>query len=195
MSLKEEFEVTDEKLNDISKRFRVRKSDVKLLHRLFSDVINGVKSHYLVDIIRSMEAYLRKVTNNQSFQIRCEPTQYTTRMLHAVYTYYYPKNLIHIFFPPSMEEKQLRIRLACVLGHMFLKELDNNKKESGEPLLSEKTLYESFSSIFGIFTIMDKNDFYTNQARNFNHHSLDEIINEFVHLQGTVRGASHGGVK
>jgi len=195
MSLKEEFEVTDEKLNDISKRFKVRKSDVKLLHRLFSDVISGVKSHYLVDIIRSMEAYFRKETNNQSFQIRCEPAQDYPRVLHAGCAFYYPKKLIHIFFPPSMEEKQLRICLARELGHMFLLELDNNKKESGETFLNEKVSREPFSSIFGIFTIMDKNDFYANYARKLNHHSLEEIINDFVHLKGTARGASPDGVK
>jgi len=44
-------------------------------------------------------------------------------------------------------------------------------------------LTEPLSSIFGVFIIMDKNDFYNDCKIKFNHHSWEEIVQAFVHLQ------------
>jgi hypothetical protein len=188
----EEFKITDERLNAISKLFNADHGTIKQLHKLFLDVLSGVKNHYLVDITRSMEAYLQKVTNNSLFRIICEPFQDPTYVSNVACAYYYPKKLILIMFSPRINEKQLRISLASKLGHLFLIELNNNKKGSVETLLNEKAFVEPFSSIFGIFTIMDKNDFYANHARKLNHHSWDDIIKDFIHLNKiNVSGASH----
>jgi len=62
-----EFEITDEKLKAISQRFGVNESTVRRVHGVFLEVISGVKNQYLAHIIRCMEAYIRKETNNPFF--------------------------------------------------------------------------------------------------------------------------------
>jgi len=61
-------------------------------------------------------------------------------------------------------------------------ELANEKKNDGEPLLDEKVLTEPLSSIFGIFTITDKNDFYKDYSRKLNHNSWKDIVEDFALL-------------
>jgi hypothetical protein len=82
-----------------------------------------------------------------------------------------------------MDEKQLRVCLAHELGHLFIIELANNNKIEGAELLDKEAITEPLSSIFGIFTIMDKNLFYKEKALEFNHHSWEEIVRTFEHLQ------------
>jgi hypothetical protein len=85
-----------------------------------------------------------------------------------------------------MDEKQLRACLAHELGHLFIIELLNEGKTDGSKPFDETKLTEPLSSVFGIFTIMDKNRFYQEEALNFNHHSWEEIVQAFVHLQKKV---------
>jgi hypothetical protein len=73
-----------------------------------------------------------------------------------------------------MEEKQLRACLSHELGHLFIIELLNEGKNDESEPFSKATLTEPLSSIFGIFTIMDKSRFYTeNPSSRFNHHSWE----------------------
>jgi hypothetical protein len=69
------------------------------------------------------------------------------------------------------------------LGHLFIIELLNEGKTDGSKPLDKTTLTEPLSSIFGIFTIMDKNHFYKETAPKFNYHSWEELVQAFVHLQ------------
>jgi hypothetical protein len=56
----------------------------------------------------------------------------------------------------------------------------------GSKPLDKTAITEPLSSIFGIFTIMEKNHFYKEKAMNFNHHSWEEIVQAFVHLQEKI---------
>jgi Zn-dependent peptidase ImmA (M78 family) len=161
----------------------VKKSDVELVHRIFSKVIDGVKNQYLAHIIRCMESYIRQKTGNLMFQINTFPLAPDSQVLNVGCAQYYPKRYFSIFFHPRMDEKQLRACLAHELGHLFIIELLNEGKNDGSQPLDNTTLTEPLSSIFGIFTIMDKNHFYKETAQNFNHHSWKEIVQAFVHLQ------------
>jgi hypothetical protein len=183
----EEFEITDEKLKAISQRFNVNEGTVRLVHGIFLKVIGGVKNQYLAHIIRCMEAYIRKETNNPFFQINCFPLDPNSPMLNVGCAQYFPKQFFTVFFHPNMEEKQLRVCLAHELGHLFIIELVNENKNDGETLLSASTLTEPLSSIFGIFTITDKNDFYKDCGRNLNHNSWDDIVEDFILLQDRVK--------
>jgi hypothetical protein len=187
LGLMAEFEITDEKLNAISQCFSVEQDTVKLVHKIFLKVISGVKNQYLAHIIRCMEAYVRNETKNPFFQINCFPLDPNSPVLNVGCAQYFPKRYFTIFFHPRMDEKQLRVCLAHELGHLFMIELVNDKKNSGEELLNAKTLTEPLSSIFGIFTIMDKNDFYENRGKKLNHNSCEDIVQDFVHLQEKVK--------
>jgi hypothetical protein len=178
-----EFSVNDEKITYISEQFRIRKSQVAHIHKLFSEVIDGVKNQYLAHVIRCMESYIRKNTGNPMFQINTFPLDPASPMLNVGCAQYYPGRYFAIFFHPCMDEKQLRVCLAHELGHLFIIELLNEKKPDGSELFDKTTLTEPVSSIFGIFTIMDKNHFYKDIAPDFNYHSWEELIRAFIHLQ------------
>jgi hypothetical protein len=181
-----EFSVTNEKIVHISEQFRVDNSHVELVYKLFSEVIDGVKTQYLAHVIRCMESFIRKETGNLMFQINTFPIDPDSRVLNVGCAQYYPKRYFSIFFHPRMEEKQLRVCLAHELGHLFIIELLNEGTMDDSKLLDKTAVTEPLSSIFGIFTIMDKNLFYKEKALNFNHHSWNEIVQAFVHLQEKI---------
>jgi len=182
-----EFEITDERIKALSQCFNVHEDTVRLVQNLFSKVISGVKNQYLAHIIRCMEAYIRKKTGNLIFQINSFPMSPDSPMLNVGCAQYFPKQFFTVFFHPKMDEKQLRVCLAHELGHLFLIELINENKNDGEPLLNEKALTEPLSSIFGIFTITEKNDFYEDLGRRLNHNSWDDIVEDFILLQKKVK--------
>jgi hypothetical protein len=178
-----EFSVTDEKIAYISDQFRVGKTQVKRIYELFSTVIGGVKNQYLAHIIRCMESYIRKKTESPMFQINTFPLDPASPVLNVGCAQYYPKRYFTIFFHPRMDERQLRACLAHELGHLFIIELLNEGKNDGSEPFDTTTLTEPISSIFGIFTIMDKNHFYKEIASSLNHHSWEELVQTFIHLQ------------
>ncbi|MDR0584709.1 MAG: hypothetical protein LBG57_10235 [Treponema sp.] len=178
-----EFSVDDEKITYISEQFQVDKSQVGLIHKLFSRVIDGVKNQYLAHVVRCMESYIRKKTGNPMFQINTFPLDPASPVLNVGCAQYYPERYFSIFFHPRMDERQLRACLAHELGHLFIIELLNEEKFDGSEPFDKTTLTEPISSIFGIFTIMDKNHFYKETASNFNHHSWEALIQTFIHLQ------------
>jgi hypothetical protein len=178
-----EFSVADEKITHISTQFHMAKPHVELVHRLFSRVISGVKNQYLAHVIRCMETCIRKQTGNPMFQINAFPIDPDSPVLNVGSAQYYPKRYFSIFFHPRMDERQLRICLAHELGHLFIIELLNENATDGSEPFDKTTVTEPLSSIFGIFTIMDKNLFYKEKALDFNHHSWEEIVQAFVHLQ------------
>jgi len=178
-----EFEITEEKLKTISQRFDVNIDTVKMVYNVFTKVISGVKNQYLAHIIRCMEYYIRKQTNNPFFQINSFPLSADSPLLNVGCAQYFPKQYFTIFFHPRMDEKQLRVCLAHELGHLFLIEMINEKLNDGETLLDSNTLTEPLSSIFGIFTILDKNDFYRDHGRKLNHNAWEDVIEDFFFLQ------------
>jgi uncharacterized protein YjaZ len=178
-----EFSVTDKKIAYISTEFNVKKSSVENVYEIFSKVIGGVKNQYLAHIIRCMESYIRREIGNPMFQINTFPLESDSPVLNVGCAQYYPKRYFSIFFHPRMEEKQLRACLAHELGHLFIIELLNGGKTDGSVPLDITTITEPLSTIFGIFTIMEKTLFYQETSPKFNYRSWEELVRSFVHLQ------------
>ena len=179
-----EFEITDEKIDAISRQFGVNIKTVKAIHSIFSQVILGIKNQYLAHIIRCMETCIREQTNNPMFQINCYPLDPASPLLNVGCAQYYPKRYFSIFFHPKMDEKQLRVCLAHELGHLFIIEIANENAK--DTMFDANTQTEPLSSIFGTFTVMDKNDFYKEHCRKLNHNSWEDIIQDFIHLQNRL---------
>jgi len=181
-----DFEVTEDKLKAISEQFEVKIDTVRNVHRIFTRVLSEVKHQYLAHIIRCMETYFRKQTGNPMFQINCYPLDPESPLINVGCAQYFPKKFFTVFFHPKMEEIQLRVCLAHELGHLFLIELLNELRTETDEVYDAKTLTEPLSSIFGVFTIMDKNDFYEAHGRKLNHHSWEKIVQDFAFLQNRV---------
>jgi uncharacterized protein YjaZ len=181
-----DFSITDEKIAYIAKQFRIEERYVRSVYHIFSSVMGNVKNQYLAHIIRCMETYIRQKTQNPMFQINTFPIDENSPVLNVGCAQYFPSRYFSIFFHPRMEEKQLRVCLSHELGHLFIIELLNEGQTDKTETYDETALTEPLSSIFGIFTMMDKNLFYENAASRFNHHSAQELIQDFVHLQNRL---------
>jgi hypothetical protein len=183
-----EFLITPEKIDKIVKAYEVhgialRKDTVERIHREFSKLTRTIKGQYLAHITRVMENYFRKETGNPLFIIKYTPyiPQDDKTECSAAF---YPGRRFVIFYPSNMLERELRVRLAHELGHLFLlASLENKKSDLNVPTYKGTT--EPLSSIFGIFTISDKNHFYANAHESGrNHKSWDAVLEDFLSLPG-----------
>jgi hypothetical protein len=172
-----DFSVTEEIVSHISTQFNVSEKEVKKLHSFFLDVTSGIKGQYLAHIIRTMEERLRQLPGNEMFRIVCSPVGEDAKQLGIASAHYYKGRYFSIFYHPRTEEKQLRIMLAHELGHLFLVELFNSILKAKK--FDEKSEIEPMSTILGIFTILDKNEFYHNKTVLFKHRSPDEVLSDF----------------
>ena len=175
-----DFIVTQEIINKISNVFDVPEERVRDLYENSWKIISeGMKRHYLAHVIRTMEEELRKLPGNDMFQICCTPVAEDSRDIGIASAHYYKGRYFSIYYHPKTDGKQLRIMLAHELGHLFLLELINT---AGGYDYNIKTQIEPISTIMGIFTILDKNEFYHNKTVPFKHTSPDDVIKDFTLL-------------
>ena len=175
-----DFTITDKILSQIANDYELDEDIVKKIHKLYKNVNSEITQQYLAHIIRTMEEYLRKLPGNEMFYIRCLPIDETFENIGIAESYYNKNRLFIIYYHPQTEEKQLRIQLAHELGHLFLIELLNAKKD--KDFFDVKTDTEPLATILGIFIIFDKNDFYHNKTVAFKHKTSDEILKDFALL-------------
>ena len=179
-----EFKLDDEKISFISKSFDVHRDFVKTLYDVYQQIQGNLSEQYLAHVIRTMEQQLRKITGNYLFQITVdkmsEPSTAGVGCASYIKGCYFS-----ICYNPNMDEKQLRVCIAHELGHLYLIEYLNNKGHD----LDEKSLLEPLSSIFGVFAMMDKNDFYYNiQGKKLMHSSFKALIDDFLLLNNRDKG-------
>ncbi|MDR2602328.1 MAG: hypothetical protein LBC53_07755 [Spirochaetaceae bacterium] len=173
-----EFKITPEKKKELAKVFNTNIETVNLLEKVYSEL--DITSQYLAHVIRSMESSMRKITGNQLFSIVCEPSLSGANIGSAQYFY---KRFFVVHFNPAMPEKELRIYLAHELGHLFITAIVNYTNDPSKRRVSDKDM-EPLSSIFGVFTMADKNDFYRNvKEAPINHSSWNEMIESFLSLK------------
>ena len=172
-----DFKVTDDIIATISRDFNIPQDTVINLYNIYQGVISDtMKRHYLAHSIRAMEEKLREIQGNEMFRIICTPVAEDSRNIGIARSHYYQGRFFAIFYHPNTDEKQLRIMLAHELGHLFLVELFNSSTGSH---FNENTEIEPISTILGIFTILDKNEFYHNKTTPFKHKTAEDVINDF----------------
>jgi hypothetical protein len=181
-----DFKVTNEVIKIVSKTFCISENTVINFHNIYQNVIaDTMKRHYLAHVIRAMEEKLRDIPGNEMFRIICTPVAADSKNIGIAGSCYYKGRFFAIFYHPKTDEKQLRIMLAHELGHLFLVELVNSKTGSN---YDEKTEIEPISTILGIFTILDKNEFYHNKTAPFKHNTADDVIKDFQLLSNRDQG-------
>lgn len=176
-----DFKIDSNILEYISKKFNVNLNDIQIFKKYFEkECQNIVESQYLAHIIRLFEILIRKKTKNPLFIILLKPfidekLNYFGQIEHIKGKFAkisYPK------YDNTKDNKeyirQIRVIIAHELGHLFISELlDKNAQDfTSHP----------YSSIFGILTIIEKNRFYEDNAKNYNHNSCNHIIDDFYSL-------------
>jgi len=175
-----DFRITTEAITKIADDYKLSFEFVSDLHNIYKQKISDtMKFHYLAHVIRAMEDTLRQIPGNEMFRIECKPIAIESKDIGIAGSYYYKGRFFAIHYHPNTKEKQLRIMLAHELGHLFLVELFNANTGAN---LTEKTKIEPISTILGIFTIFDKNEFYHNKLVPYRHTSPEEVLHDFKQL-------------
>jgi len=181
-----EFCITEEKIDKIVFSYNelgvdVTKENVEQLYNVFKNLTTNIKGQYLAHITRVVENYFRDMTENPLFFIKYTPYSHNEKKTKCGAAFY-PGRRFVIFYQPDLPEKELRVRLAHELGHLFLLAIREHKKLDKRLPVYEGTT-EPLSSVFGIFTISDKNHFYKNALdSDRNHDNWDAILMDFLAL-------------
>jgi hypothetical protein len=179
-----DFTATDEIVAKIAAQFNAPEEIVKGLRGFYQQFAVDMKRQYLAHVIRTMEERLRIVSGNEMFRIVCSPVDESAKELGIAGAHYYKGRYFTVFYHPKTDEKQLRVLLAHELGHLFLLEFVNSTQGRD---YNEKTMMEPLSTILGIFTILDKNEFYHNKTAPFRHKSPEDVLDDFSLLQNRNR--------
>jgi Zn-dependent peptidase ImmA (M78 family) len=171
-----DFTITDEIVAKIVKRYNVPKDHVETWRRFYETFAVDMKQQYLAHVIRTMEERLRRASGNDMFRIVCSPVDADAKELGIARAQYFKNRYFAIYYHPRTNEKQLRVLLAHELGHLFMVEMYNSTF-NGQ--FDETTQIEPAATIFGIFAILDKNEFYHNKTTPFKHHTPEEVLDDF----------------
>jgi hypothetical protein len=180
-----DFTVTDAIVAKIAKQYNMPKARIEILRTFYEGFANDMKQQYLAHVIRTMEERLRRISGNEMFRIVCSAVDKTSKELGIARAQYYRNRYFAIYYHPNTDEKQLRVLLAHELGHLFLIEMVNSTLNMQ---YDENTDIEPTATVFGIFAIFDKNEFYHNKTRPFMHTSPEEILNDFSLLHNRNNG-------
>ena len=171
------FKINDKKLNYIAKEFGIELEHVQILYDAYKQIHDGMKGQYLAHIIRTMEVKLQDLTHNPLFKIVIEPIPVADRIITAR-AQYQKNNFFLISYPAHLDDIQLRVYLAHELGHLYLIECLNHAVKDAN--FTEDTKTEPLSTVFGIFAILDKNDFYaTISEKQLLHKTWEDVIKDF----------------
>jgi Zn-dependent peptidase ImmA (M78 family) len=163
--MQKDFVIDEKKLKQLASDFNISKDSCRKLFELYKDVVSKkIRTQYLAHIIRSMELEMRRITGNGLFVIKCMPMEKST-VREAVGKYHENRFFI-IYFNSSLPEEKKRIVLAHELGHLFLVAIAVHQWDKGslKKYYGEGHYMEPLASLFGIFIIAAKNDFYQKEA-------------------------------
>lgn len=173
------FKFTENVKNEICAKINVSEKAVDIIHKLYGDFSEKMKSQYLAHLIRTVEEKLREKPGYSNFIIQCKPFAFDNDKIkkYGSAQYFEEQQFYCIFYSPKLEEKLIRVIIAHELGHLIL-ETYREQIGSGETT-------EPLSSVFGILAILEKNEFYSSEANHFLHENYQAIINDFSNISNS----------
>jgi hypothetical protein len=183
-----EFQITDAKIAEIAKVFGISDDSVKDLYETYTNFSPYLRAQPLAHIMRSVECYFRKKLKNSDFIVICEPyANFVLGQKNASADYFQGKKFV-INYSSSLSEKDLRVYIAHEIGHLFiLAKLDASKKDKRNHMYAGST--EPLCSIFGIFAVSEKSDFYAGYGpKDRNYKDWKDILDRFVGIYNGRKG-------
>jgi len=178
-----EYEINDTKITKIASTFNVDKKTVETLYQDYLNFSPRIRHQYLAHIMRSLENYFRNKLKNNRFIVICEPYKHYTVGQKEASADYYQGNKFVIYYNNALPDIKKRDYIAHEVGHLFwLARLDAVNKNKRKQMYEGST--EPLSSIFGIFAMSEKNDFYDNYDHlKENHTNWQQILDFFDAIQ------------
>jgi predicted SprT family Zn-dependent metalloprotease len=170
------FKLTDELIEAISSTFELPREAVRKIYNEYNTKINSLMpQQYLGHSIRSMEQFVHdkkrkeaKKRNEKAkffFQIRCNGYKGCPRP-----TYFMYNETFVIFYPSTLDEKEVRMIIAHELGHLFFNTKERNTHHDE---------LEAVANVFGYLLLLGRNNFYSSKKDPFEGYSWRQTMKEY----------------
>lgn len=184
-----DFVIDGSKIKQLAVKFSIEENNCKKLFELYENSVSkSIKAQYLAHIIRSLELSMRKMTGNKLFAINCVPMPKGSIIRNAQGRYNEGLCFI-VYFNEDLQEQEKRNAIAHELGHLFMVAFANQQFKTNKRLnkmYGDGHDMEPLASLFGVFAMAAKNQFYQNEAlvceKKITAHGWDGLINDFLKL-------------
>jgi hypothetical protein len=167
-----EFKLTQEKLPAIASELGINDAQADELFRSFAEFYENVRLQHLSSVMRALELHIRKKHGKPLFRIVWGLMDGTSTKDGVGLLW---PNKYGIAIPPESDIKQCRNYVAHELGHLFyLTEHPENK--------GDKDLNQKMANVFGVFTMLERNEFYKEKAPAMAHSSWMQVVKDFTQL-------------
>lgn len=171
-----DFQISKDKLPFIARKLRVKEDELKKFLPSFKEFYKVVRLQHLAHLMRAMELYVQEKTNNQTFKIVwCKMSD--KNVTSAVSLKWNDK--YGIVTPAKLNNdddddlRQLRVYVAHELGHLFFS--TQHPEESKNDKLNQ-----DMANIFGVFAMLERNEFYDKKVTKIRHNSWEDVVRDFV---------------
>jgi hypothetical protein len=189
--MKRDFVIDGQKLKQLANNFGITESSCKNLFQIYeASVSKSIKTQYLAHIIRSIESSMREMTGNKLFTIKCVPMSMPKNFRNAQGRYNSGFCFI-IYFNENLQEHEKRNAIAHELGHLFMVEFANQQFKKTKKIYGVSHNMEPLASLFGVFAIAAKNQFYQNDApvciKRITAQGWNGLVNDFLQLYNSKK--------
>jgi predicted SprT family Zn-dependent metalloprotease len=164
-----DFKITEDKLPFIASELGAYPDSVAAFFPKFSEFYEEVRNQHLASVMRALELHVRRKLD-KPFTV--EWARSATNAPSAGFRWEWgyiiviPKDLIDMH--------QIRNIIAHELGHLFYAvEHPRNIKD--------KSLNQVMANVFGVFTMLERSEFYINKAPKIPHSVWTQIVKDFKH--------------
>ncbi|GHU39140.1 hypothetical protein FACS1894190_02540 [Spirochaetia bacterium] len=175
-----EFKLTEDKLPTIASELKVDKAKLDEFLPVFEEFYETVRLQHLASIMRALELHIREKHGKPSFRIewKAMPKGETTTKDGVGLSW---PNRYGIAISPELDLRQLRVHVAHELGHLFYAtEHPENIRDGQEN--------QNMANVFGVFTMLGRNEFYKEKAPTMCHATWTQVINDFKQLGNREQG-------
>jgi len=172
----------DPKISFIAQKLNIEETMLKEFLPAFDKFYETVWHQHLAHLMRAMELFVRERTNNQYFNIvwKKMPDDFKISLsaVSLAIGLKWPDRY-GIVTPSKLDNdedlRQLRVYVAHEMGHLFFSTINNNKEKE-----KDEKLHQDMANIFGVFAMLERNEFYHETVPKIRHPTWENVIDDFV---------------
>ena len=176
-----DFRITEDKLPAIADDLGADPDSVAAFLPIFKDFYEEVRKQHLASVMRALELHIRKKHNKSSFVVDYVSMPVgATNSTHTV-GLKWPWGYFIVIPPVFKDLQQIRNLVAHELGHLFYAtEYPNN--------IHDKKLNQKMANVFGVFTMLERNEFYRKKAPTMIRGTWMQVVKDFKQLDNREDG-------
>jgi hypothetical protein len=168
-----QFKLTRDKLPDIAGKLGADQADIDSLFPVFLKFYDEVREQHLSSVMRALELRIRRKHGKPSFTIDWVSMPIDAPPpLKASVGLSWPDRFA-IVVHPELNLEQTRTHVAHELGHLFYATEYPEK-------IGDKELHQKMANVFGVFTMLERSEFYQEKAPKMIPASWMQVVNDFT---------------